>query len=156
MSFIWFSFYKAEFLESHMRPGTHICMDSTEKSPLLDRWSVFLVQTDFLHLEQFLQALQPLLAQLLQLLQALQVLEALQVLGSLQVLAAEALQVGQVLEVAVVLFANGHDAAAPVIAITKKTNIKMLTALIIVFCIIFSSNFLVCVNSKTTLLLKGS
>lgn len=49
----------------------------------------------------------------------------------------------------------GHAAAA-VIAITKKTNIKMLTALIIVFCIIFSSNFLVCVNSKTTLLLKGS
>jgi hypothetical protein len=49
-----------------------------------------------------------------------------------------------------------EHAAAPVIAITKKTNIKMLTALIIVFCIIFSSNFLVCVNSKINLLLNGS
>jgi len=61
MSFIWFSFYKAEFLESHMRPGTHICRDSTEKSPLLDRWSVVLNVRTFLAalVTHFMLILQP-------------------------------------------------------------------------------------------------
>jgi hypothetical protein len=81
-----------------------------------------------LHLEQFLQELQPLLLQVLQFLQALQVLHVEQVLPASQVL-----QVGEV----VALFVAGHAAAAPVIAITKKTNMKILTAFTIVFCIVF-------------------
>lgn len=80
----------------------------------------FLTVTTFLHLVQFLQALQPLLLQVLQFLQALHVV-LVQVLPS-QVL-------GEV--------AAFGQAAAAVIAITKKTSIKILTALTIVFCIIF-------------------
>lgn len=80
----------------------------------------FLTVTTFLHLVQLLQALQPFVLQLLQLLQALHV-ALVQVLPS-QVLG-EVVAFGQ--------------AAAAVIAITKKTSIKMLTALTIVFCIIF-------------------
>lgn len=89
----------------------------------------FLTVTIFLHLVQFLQALQPLLLQVLQFLQALQVVQVLeQVLEASQVL----LQVGEV-----VVHVDVVHAAAAVIDITKKINIKILTALTIVFCIIF-------------------
>jgi hypothetical protein len=81
----------------------------------------FLTITVFLHLVQFLQATQPLVLQVLQLLQALQV-------------ALEQVLPSQVLEGEVAAFGQ---AAAAVIAITKKTNIKILTALTIVFCIMF-------------------
>lgn len=101
----------------HLQLG-HLHFDTFTHLPF------FLTKTDFLHLVQFLQVLQPLLLQVLQFLQALQVLQVLE--------ASQVLQVGEV----VLLVTFGHAAAA-VIAITKKTNIKMLTALTIVFCIIF-------------------
>ncbi len=51
-------------------------------------------------------------------------------------------------------FISGHVAAAAadaaVIAITKKTNIKILTVLTIVFCIIFSSFFWYSIRSEDT------
>ena len=84
---------------------------------------------------QFLQALQPLLLQVLQFLQALQVALA-QVLLSyalVQVLLVQVLP-SQVLGEAVV---DPEHAAAAVMDITKKTSMKILTALTIVFCIIF-------------------